>query len=153
MQQSSTSPSLPAGELISLDEARTRTGHFREHFMQRHPEVPETVKANAFSKDILMRILDQPGCEGIRMYHSVRPSGEAGSVTLVRELVLIGIDREGNDMLEVAAGPGDGKHKKGCNPLGIFLALPASPPPVTPGAIAANPRPCPHMCGNQSPLG
>lgn len=145
---------MPAGELISLEEAKMRTGRFREQFMQRRPEAPEVVKANAFSKDILLRILDQPGCEGIRMYHAVRPSQEPGSAALVRELVLIGTDREGNDLIEITAGPGDGKHKKGCNPLGIFLALPASPPPVTAGAIAANPRPCPHMCGgSQSPLG
>lgn len=152
MQEPTYSQPAPAGQKITLQDAVKRTGQFRETYLKRLPELPEQIRANAFSKEILQEILNQPGCDGIRIYHSVRPDYESGS-TFVRELVLVGTDREGNDLLTITADPGDGSKKKGCNPLGLFLALPASPPVAPSGIIAANPRPCPHMCGSTaSPL-
>lgn len=153
MQEPTYSRPAPAGQKITLEDAVKRTREFRESYLKQIPEVPEQIKANAFSKEILLEILNQPGCDGIRIYHSVRPGSKPGSAASVRELVLIGTDREGNDLLTITADPGDGSKKKGCNPLGIFLALPASPPLATSGIIAANPRPCPDMCGSTaSPL-
>lgn len=141
----------PAGRKITLDDARSRTRLFREGYRDKVPTMPEHVIANTFSKELLLEMLKQPGCEGIRMYHAVRPDAGSGSEGRIRELVLVGVDKEGNDLLTVSEDPGSGK--RGCSPLGIFLALPASPPPSTPGIIAGSPRPCPTLCGTKpSPL-
>lgn len=152
MQQTTDLRSDPAGKKITLEDAIKRTALFRDSYLKTIPTVAEEIKANAFSKDLLLEILNQPGCDGIRIYHALRP--EPGSTTLVRELVLVGMDKQGNDLLTLSEDPGDGKNKKGCNPLGIFLALPASPPPASSAALlAGNPRPCPNMCGSKpSPL-
>ncbi|MEP7197204.1 MAG: hypothetical protein ABI851_11850 [Saprospiraceae bacterium] len=47
-------------------------------------------KASAFGKDRVQEILDQTGCEGIRIYNGYYDSK--------RRFVLIGIDEDGNDM-------------------------------------------------------
>jgi hypothetical protein len=65
----------------------------------------------------------------------------------VREVLLVGTDEHDNDMLEVLPG----EEAKGCNPLAAFLALPASPAAMK-GLIAADPMPCPNLCGNGNSL-
>lgn len=143
-------PEGAAGSRIPLEEAIKRIQLFRETYVRKAPTVPEEIRGNAFSRELMLAILQQPGCDGIRIYHSVRE--DAGAA--VRELVVVGIDKNGDDLVTVHGDGGDGKTKRGCNPLGIFLALPASPPPGgQAGIVAANPRPCPHMCGSSpSPL-
>ncbi|MBK9721976.1 MAG: hypothetical protein IPO78_10225 [Saprospiraceae bacterium] len=47
-------------------------------------------KASAFGKDRIQEILDQSGCEGIRIYNGYDDSK--------RRFVLVGVDEDGNDM-------------------------------------------------------
>lgn len=49
------------------------------------------LKAEAFGKDALLAVLNQPGCAGLRIYYG---TGEDGQ----RVLVLVGVDVEGKDM-------------------------------------------------------
>lgn len=53
---------------------------------------PNAVKAHLFGNEILKQILDQNGCLGMRMYYGTDP--QTGSP----ELVLVGVDSDGNDM-------------------------------------------------------
>lgn len=50
-----------------------------------------------FGRDILEEILNQEGCMGIRMYYGV--DSDTGN----RELVLVGADAEGDDILDLVA--------------------------------------------------
>lgn len=148
-QPSSGKPDAPAGQKISLKTAIERARLFRDTYMDKVPAVPEEIKANAFSREIIMDILNQPGCTGIRIYHSVRPEAPGGPI---RELILIGTDKDNKDLLTTDDYPSGGKPKKGCNPLGMFLMLPASPPLIQDAVLAADPRPCPNMCGVSNPV-
>ncbi|MBC5992669.1 hypothetical protein [Pontibacter cellulosilyticus] len=50
-----------------------------------------SVKAHFYGREILQKLLDQPGCMGIRMYYARDGKGQ-------KQLVLVGADAEGNDM-------------------------------------------------------
>ncbi len=75
------------GEAIAIDEAAALTANFRRNNGNR----AETVKAHLFGRDILRQILDQENCVGIRMYHGLDDTGG-------KQLVLIGVDADGQDM-------------------------------------------------------
>ena len=47
---------------------------------------PEEITANFIGRNILERILAQPGCEGIRFYHAINEAGR-------KTLVYVGIDK------------------------------------------------------------
>ncbi len=47
-------------------------------------------------KDILMEILNQPGCAGMRFYNGINEKGQ-------KTLVYVGMDKEGNDIIERTA--------------------------------------------------
>jgi hypothetical protein len=47
--------------------------------------------ANYFGKDALSSVLAQPGCVGLRMYYARHSDGSPS-------LVIVGVDKEGNDM-------------------------------------------------------
>lgn len=53
---------------------------------------PNATKAHLFGNDILKQIINQSGCMGMRMYYGTDP--QTGS----QELVLVGVDANGNDM-------------------------------------------------------
>ena len=80
------------GGEITLEEGAILTARYRAtHPLQR--------KGHFFGKEILNDILARPGCVGIRMYH--------GLDTLLRhEMVLVGADAEGDDMLDLVADKG-----------------------------------------------
>lgn len=138
---------IRAGKKITVDEAVRRTRLFKEQFVQKASMVPEEIKGNAFSKEDIMAVLRQPGCAGIRIYHSVNPEGtdKDGNPAKIREVILVGIDRHYNDLLTPEDYPKD-PGTKGCNPFRALLALPASPIPKS-AVLVANPHPCPTMCG------
>lgn len=157
MQQPTNSLERPqnAGEKISLKTAIERTRLFREAYIQKKPEVQEIIKGNLFSKKLILDVLSQPGCEGIRIYHSLNPgpvTDAPDSHGPIRELILVGTDKNDNDLLSTDDYHGGGKDKKGCNPLSAILALPASPPPAQDAVLIAVPRPCPNMCGSPNAL-
>lgn len=77
------------GGQIPLAEGAAMTAAYRN-------SNPNQRKAHFFGKDILNEILDQTGCVGIRMYYGINSSGE-------KELVLVGVDANENDMLNLVA--------------------------------------------------
>ena len=73
------------GDPIDLDKAGSWTGNHRTN----NPSDP---KCHFYGKDILNDILAQSGCMGIRIYRAEKPNGD-------KELILVGVDAEQNDML------------------------------------------------------
>ena len=69
---------------------------------RRFPEllIPE---AEAFNKPAILSILKDPRCVGIRIYHGVKAGGKRNEL----RLILVGVDSQGNDLLN-AGGPTDG---------------------------------------------
>jgi hypothetical protein len=57
---------------------------------------PNELLAHFFGKDILLDILNQNGCMGIRMYYALNAEG-------VKELVIVGADEDENDMTDLVA--------------------------------------------------
>lgn len=138
-----------AGERISLEQAKERTSLFRDKYIHQKSDKEEVVKANLFSKENILEVLNQPGCCGIRIYHSVNPQGinpVSGKREYLRELILVGTDDNGNDLLTSADYKGPGQAKKGCNPLRAFSTTLASPQQAGAAVLIANPCPCPDLC-------
>jgi hypothetical protein len=137
------------GRRISLDEAKERTALFKKRYLDITPGDREIISANLFSKGLILEVLKQPGCSGIRIYHSVNPHGTdpvTGAAGEVRELLLVGTDGNGEDLLRTTDYPSPGKNGKGCNLLGALIALPAYTEPKD-AVLIADPAPCPQMCG------
>ncbi len=57
-----------------------------------HIAASDVVIAQYFGKDIVDKILAQPGCLGVRMYYGKHASGKSG-------VLLIGVDKYGKDMV------------------------------------------------------
>lgn len=68
---------------ISLPEAAAMTANFRN-------SNPMGVKGFAFSKNILQEILNQPGCEGIRIYNAIDDN-------MMPTVVITGINQDDSD--------------------------------------------------------
>lgn len=77
------------GGQISLEEAALMTANYRS-------ENPNSTIAHFFGKDILNQILEQSECVGIRVYYGMNEDGQ-------KELVLVGVDSDENDILELIA--------------------------------------------------
>lgn len=77
------------GGEISIEQAARMTAAYRA-------ENPESALANFFGRDILEKLLNQEGCVGIRMYYGINDEGG-------KELVLVGVNAEGNDLQELVA--------------------------------------------------
>ena len=75
------------GEEITIEEAAVMTASYRT-------ANPGAVIANYIGKDLIRTILAQEGCMGIRTYHALNTDGS-------KEIVLVGCDAEGNDLLKV----------------------------------------------------
>jgi ABC-type dipeptide/oligopeptide/nickel transport system permease subunit len=59
----------------------------------------DAVIAQYFGKDIVDKILAQPGCVGVRMYYSKHANGKPG-------VIFVGVDKNGKDIISgVLAGP------------------------------------------------
>jgi hypothetical protein len=52
----------------------------------------DAVIAQYFGKDIVDKILAQPGCVGVRMYYGKHTNGKP-------DVIIVGVDIKGNDML------------------------------------------------------
>jgi hypothetical protein len=77
--------SIEQDHRISLAEASQFTANFR------NANPVGTIIANAFSKGIIQDILNQPGCEGIRIYNAIDNGG-------IATVVITGIDINDNDL-------------------------------------------------------
>lgn len=73
------------GEFISLREASEMTACYRATIQ------PGETISYAISKEYIVQILNQSGCEGLRFYYGLNSDGE-------KTLVIDGIDDIGNDL-------------------------------------------------------
>lgn len=72
-----------------------------------HRENPDDVLASFTGRNIIESILAQPGCTGIRMFNAINDLG-------IKQLVLVGVDKHGNNILEYTTIGDNGniiKHK------------------------------------------
>jgi hypothetical protein len=58
------------------------------------------VIAHYFGKDVVDRIMKQPGCVGVRMYYGKKSNGKSG-------IMIVGVNKSGKEFLPIIlAGPG-----------------------------------------------
>ena len=69
---------------ITLQEASAMTANYRN-------ASPGAVLGHYFGNSAISAILAQTGCVGIRMYYAITNEG-------VKQLVLVGVDSNGNDL-------------------------------------------------------
>ena len=74
-----------AGSSIKLTDAADLTEEYRT-------QNPGATKAHLVGKNNVNDILDQEDCEGIRIYYGLTSTGD-------KRLVLVGVDAEGDDMV------------------------------------------------------
>jgi hypothetical protein len=122
VKSSSTDPSS------ELSKASQWTRNYRD----KNPGAP---KGHCIKKHQLDAILNQPGCEGIRVYYGLDEEGN-------RKLILVGIDVDENDIITetgitsfLRAAETDGG-----------ISEPSS------AAIATELPPCPPCCSIENPL-
>lgn len=77
------------GGQIPLNEGANMTTNYRN-------QNPNEIIAHFFGRDILQKILDQDDCMGIRMYYGINDERQ-------KELILVGVDSQGNDLIELVA--------------------------------------------------
>jgi hypothetical protein len=73
------------GSIITLAEGSTMTAEFRATI-----SIGDTI-GMAVGKNLLAAIIDQKDCMGVRMYYALDDNGK-------NQLVLVGVDSNGNDM-------------------------------------------------------
>ncbi len=94
-------PFKKSGREMNHTEARTWVDEYRKSCAKQ----PKPIHAEGFSKEVLLKILANNDCQGIRFYHG-HEKGEP-------RLLLVGMDKNGNDMHQSRHGlkddmPGDG---------------------------------------------
>lgn len=77
------------GDLITLKEGADMTAAYRE-------ANPGATKGHFFGKDVLLEILNQTDCMGIRIYYGQDEDG-------VKQLVIVGANASENDILDKIA--------------------------------------------------
>jgi hypothetical protein len=79
-------PFEKSGREMSHTEARTWVDEYRKTCYSQ----PNPIHAEGFSKEVLMKMLANDDCRGIRIYHG-HQNGQP-------RLLLVGIDKHGDDM-------------------------------------------------------
>lgn len=117
----------PSDHRISLRRASRLTRNYRE-------SIPAADKTGFFHKQAIVDLLRQPGVVGMRYYHGLDDKG-------CYHLVLVGVDREGRDVVESRGG----KVTRITQSVGAMV--------VSSGAVILdNHYPCPPWCPPSSPL-
>ncbi len=70
---------------ITLEEAIKLINNFRSQ------QTSLSIKAHYLGKEALLKLLEQEGCVGIRIYYAAQDDGTP-------ELVIVGVDEEGTDL-------------------------------------------------------
>lgn len=70
---------------MTLSDARKLTGNFQKN------AAPDSAKGGYFWKDAVEKVINQPGCVGMRYYYGAKDGGAP-------VLVLVGVDEKGRDM-------------------------------------------------------
>jgi hypothetical protein len=83
------------GSRIDLSTARQWAQNYRT-------ANPNDTESHYFGRNVLDQILAQPGCTGIRIYYAMNDKKE-------KELLILGVDNKGDNMLPSFSGlaPGD----------------------------------------------
>jgi hypothetical protein len=93
--------------IISFDEACARTKRYRAA-MKNKETVHSEIKGGTFNRDMFDEILANPEVTGIRYYFAmVEASAVDGTPDhgFVPSIVILGVDKDGNDMLPSQTGP------------------------------------------------
>jgi len=89
----SADKSMNAGQSTSLRDAAALT------IAHQISVSSDAVLAHYFGKDIVDKIMKQPGCVSVRTYYTKRPAGKSG-------FLFIGVDKNGKDLAPIVlAGP------------------------------------------------
>jgi hypothetical protein len=92
--------------------------------VKRHfDENPDDVIAHFMGRNLIEKILAQPGCVGIRAFHGLNEMG-------IRSLIVVGVDNEGKNIIEL----------KSLNP-GVKTQ-------ETKGVVMTGVKACPPYCGD-----
>jgi len=94
---------------------------------------PGKVRGYFFGRDIIDKILKQPGCMGLRVYYATDPA------TGTRHLLMVGAEANLNDQLPLALTEG-------------AAALAVDPTEAVEYIIAEMAVPCPSGCGSPNEL-
>jgi hypothetical protein len=73
------------GTFITLEEGAAMTSRYRNSIQSGE------ILGQFIGKDLLLKIIEQPECEGIRIYYGINKIGE-------KSLVLVGADSNTNDL-------------------------------------------------------
>lgn len=79
---------MPNSHEINLQTASQLTSNYRRESGQ------NPILGGSFPSNVFTDLLNQSGCTGIRYYYGIDDKG-------VKQLVLVGIDEYGNDMLSL----------------------------------------------------
>lgn len=77
------------GALFELAKATAWTANYRN--TAQADGNGDIVKAHFYGREVLLKLLDQEGCMGIRVYYALDEQGQ-------KQLVLVGADANGNDI-------------------------------------------------------
>lgn len=116
----------PVNQQVSLKVAADYTKRYQR-------SAPASEKAGFFFAEGLKALLSQPGVYGMRIYHGLDDTGRY-------RMVLVGVDEQGNDIVQVARTP-RGKVRVRALAAGTTDAM------LLDGHI-----PCPPWCPHDSPL-
>lgn len=78
------------GEEFPLDNAVQWTANYRK-------ANPKGIKAHFFGTRLILRILGQPNCVGLRTYYALDDSG-------VQQMIIVGVDKDMNDLYKGIIG-------------------------------------------------
>ncbi len=106
----------------------------------------DEVRAYFFGRQIIERILAQPGCVGLRVHYAIDPK------TGVRHLLIVGADAQQNDQLPRLREPMQLAEGAAAPPLPAQPNMPAQPAGAQEATIAEMAIPCPNQCGDDNPL-
>lgn len=70
---------------ITLEEAKKLIQNYK------NKQTGEEIKAHYFGKEALLKLLDQVGCVGIRIYYAAKDDETP-------ELLIVGVNEEGSDL-------------------------------------------------------
>jgi hypothetical protein len=88
-------PTAAIGEEIGLELGTELINNYRE-------ANPTDTSNYIVGRNIIEKILAQPGCEGIHFYNAINEAGK-------KTLVYVGIDKDGNNIFEYSVVNNDGK--------------------------------------------
>lgn len=122
---------------IELDRAVELTQRYRK-------ASPASEHGGFFFAEGVRELLEQPGCAGLRYYHGLDEN-------FAYQIVLVGVDGDGNDIVKPPRAPGKGKGKGGKAEKGEkvtrALALGGGE-----AVLLDMHFPCPPFCSPGSPL-